>query len=773
MKRIILTILLFTSITSIHAQENEPTKFTISNFNGLYDLHKPWHEMYPPKFSPALLNVKLDRKSVRKREGYVKYNQTALNTFPVRNMWVYYDVDESISYHYAVCGSTIYYTTGSATYSVLYSTISATNQIKFINYASKCYIFNIDRNEATMLIVDGTSVTTSTNVPTGTVSDAELWLDRAWVSIGSILYRSATFDCNNWTNPEGQRRRYEINTNDGQKIRALKAYRNFLYGFKDWTIFMVSAPQDMRYFEDTAGVQILNTALGCIYPETVCIRNGLLTWFGNTNTGESGIYESNGQSLNYVSEGIPDLMATIGQTTANTFSFEDTTETDFDAGTHTSVDIETTSGDVVCLVTDQESLPTETGGLLLHTTDIYQSFRPKYTTKTNLFKINIYKEGSGATQTVWIRETTASGTILSTATITPSGLGASAVWYDLDFSPTVLLTAEATYFLRVDKAGDANDTNRWTTNANDYSRGSLTQNANLDMSFKQYTIGKSTFYSQVHDLTSPISFGVSSLAITDVSEISTTTFSVSADTYSFVTWNDLEDGVVPAVTALQYAQIRTIFNKTSSTHTASIQSYGMIWNDTRKGNDELTSGVFKNNYWTAYEIDGSTINTRVLYYDKYNNLIPFTGMHGNCFIPWYDKFYMGSSDNNGFVYELNKADTYTDNGADIEAYYRTKTYNLVNDKFYFNPRFISAELVASDTDFNVDIDYRLDYNVGVSTTNVIDMDSASNIITKRFDIFRSAQSRFFDIQVGDTSSNGWELTKFGFQLKRGARRLGQ
>ena len=55
MKKILIALILFTSITNIYAEKLE--KVTISEFKGLLDRLPDYHEKFPAWFSPFLQNV--------------------------------------------------------------------------------------------------------------------------------------------------------------------------------------------------------------------------------------------------------------------------------------------------------------------------------------------------------------------------------------------------------------------------------------------------------------------------------------------------------------------------------------------------------------------------------------------------------------------------------------------------------------------------------------------------------------------------------------------
>lgn len=185
----------------------------------------------------------------------------------------------------------------------------------------------------------------------------------------------------------------------------------------------------------------------------------------------------------------------------------------------------------------------------------------------------------------------------------------------------------------------------------------------------------STWTSACHNLGSISSFG-NLAATTDLTGGGTIAFTVCSSANSNCT--SATCAVISAnsqitVATNTYAQIITTFTATISTQTATLNSATVQWFSGSKANP-MASAVYDNRYWlsvTTSSVDSANDTVIVL-----NTVGAFSlfDIHAGGLVVIRNNLYHSDSNSTGKVYEDNQG--YDDNGVAVNAYVRTRDYNL-------------------------------------------------------------------------------------------------
>lgn len=156
------------------------------------------------------------------------------------------------------------------------------------------------------------------------------------------------------------------------------------------------------------------------------------------------------------------------------------------------------------------------------------------------------------------------------------------------------------------------------------------------------------------------------------------------------------------------------------------------------GLKNLSSMVYRNKaYITVTYGNGETTNNRIYVYDfSIANLsknqeaswVPWTGLNAQQFTVLDGKLYYQTSDTTGFVYEMNKASTYSDDGVAIDSYFWTKEFygipgdeQNIKDWRYFNI------LYDKPGNYYMDVNYKVDSDNGDGNRIQIDLTPGSSV----------------------------------------------
>lgn len=156
------------------------------------------------------------------------------------------------------------------------------------------------------------------------------------------------------------------------------------------------------------------------------------------------------------------------------------------------------------------------------------------------------------------------------------------------------------------------------------------------------------------------------------------------------------------------------------------------------GFSRISSMVFQNKAYIAVTYgDGNTTNNRVYVFDfSISNLsknqeaswVPWTGINAEQMTVYDGKLYFISSTANGFVYEMNKASTYSDDGAAINSYIYTKEFAGVpgHEQYHKDFRFFNL-LYEKAGGYYMDVFFRADSDTGDGNRLQVSLDPGSSL----------------------------------------------
>jgi hypothetical protein len=131
--------------------------------------------------------------------------------------------------------------------------------------------------------------------------------------------------------------------------------------------------------------------------------------------------------------------------------------------------------------------------------------------------------------------------------------------------------------------------------------------------------------------------------------------------------------------------------------------------------------AFDNKLWFAVTYNtGQTTNNRIYHFDfvrrsksrKIGSWVPFTGIAASMFTVYNSQLYFGTSEDSGFVYQLQDG-TYTDDGAAIDSFYETKEFDGGNTWRHFEKDFRQANFTVETLgNWDMRVTYRIDADKG-------------------------------------------------------------
>jgi len=151
----------------------------------------------------------------------------------------------------------------------------------------------------------------------------------------------------------------------------------------------------------------------------------------------------------------------------------------------------------------------------------------------------------------------------------------------------------------------------------------------------------------------------------------------------------------------------------------------------------MAMGLFENRLYLAYTGLGEARNAKILWLDT-NRIVlgqqpdgwsPWTGIESNVFTVHNGKFYAGSSNSNGFVYQL-EAGVYSDSGTAINSYFWTKEIGGEDDGSLdsyvkdFRELYIWQARLGS---YNMSVRVRTDGSTGAGSAQNIDLSPGGSV----------------------------------------------
>ena len=328
----ILFLLLALSVQA-SAQQAEQV-FTLPLFrDGLYTRYSA--NAIPDGALSEALNVTLDEDVdgvVVARNGYAKYNTSALpNSKTVRGLWPF-DASDGTKYMVAHTSETFYKTTGDGIWTAITgaNNFSLTKDFDCVQTIGKFWCANGD----TVFSWDGTSTATISGAPVGNLVGR--FRNRVLVSgISGSKGRvrgSAELDGSDYVLqvPGVSTTPFNIafgGADDGEEVTCLMG------AFQD--VFVVGKRKSLwglyGFGRNDFQVRELSREVGCIENRSVQEKNNCLYWMSLR-----GIEKFCGASIERVSDPIRDKLDTIVATAGNARSALDTTQADFEAGNLTA-----------------------------------------------------------------------------------------------------------------------------------------------------------------------------------------------------------------------------------------------------------------------------------------------------------------------------------------------------------------------------------------------------------------------------------------------------
>lgn len=153
--------------------------------------------------------------------------------------------------------------------------------------------------------------------------------------------------------------------------------------------------------------------------------------------------------------------------------------------------------------------------------------------------------------------------------------------------------------------------------------------------------------------------------------------------------------------------------------------------------EDITSIVYQNKaYISVTKGDGNTSNNRIYVFDfsfgdlssqNKNSWTPWTGLNARDFTVFEGNLYYGTSDDTGFVYQMNTS-TYNDDGSAIDSYYWTKEYSGRPGEETIEKDFRYSRLFYEKSGgYFMDFSYRTDSDSGSGNQQQINLDPGGSL----------------------------------------------
>lgn len=281
------------------------------------------------------LNVLLDQDVdgvVVARNGYSKYNTTAItDTKTVRGLWAF-DASDGTKYMVAHSSQNFYKTTGDGIWTAITgaNNFSVAKDFDCVQTLGKLYCGNTD----TVFSWDGTSTATVSAAPLGNLLGR--FRNRLLIAgvsgAKSRLRGSGELDTSDWTLqiPGVSTTPFSIalgGSDDGEDITCLMG------AFQD--VFVIGKRSSLwglyGFGRTDFQVRELSREVGCLEQRSVREKNNCLYWLS-----QRGVEKFCGASIDRVGDPIRNNIDTIVAAAGNTRSLTDTTQSDFEQGNLTA-----------------------------------------------------------------------------------------------------------------------------------------------------------------------------------------------------------------------------------------------------------------------------------------------------------------------------------------------------------------------------------------------------------------------------------------------------
>ena len=277
----------------------------------------------------------------------------------------------------------------------------------------------------------------------------------------------------------------------------------------------------------------------------------------------------------------------------------------------------------------------------------------------------------------------------------------------------------------------------------------------------------STFYSPVHKAEKIVSWQKFEADKQD--DGGTHVFSIRSHATAFpvlsstITWASVSGGDVPTVSTAAYFQIKDEFSVTKSTQNPILNSYTLRWYEglvTDKG-----YGIYFDDaiWWSVASGAGVINNNYILRLDIVNKGWTLYDIGTNGMYIKSTDLYFGSSDS-GYIYQFGGTDN--DNGAAINAYWKSKDYSVTS--LFVEKEFNKVSVAAgSESGSTITLTYEID---GSSSTafDIPLADSSSDFIKYNRNLAGGRAGQTINFKVGNNAADQpFEIfgIQFGYRSK--------
>ena len=686
-----------------------------------------------PEFVKDAQNVYFDADlGSSKRGGYEKVNSVSLGSKTVTEMYGYSISTGAIgSVHFSsnsteiltfFSGSTMAYTLGGTTFTVIISTLNESYPIDCVPAFGRLWCVNGDRSFSYLA---GTHTMETTGFPTGTM--IEFHANRLWVAgvpgNESTLYGSKFLDGTNWTlgGNAGDAVQIPIGLNDGDVITCVRSYGDALVTGKRRTLWALIGASQLDF-----GTKNLSRSIGCFDDHTMREKQGSLFWLSQ-------------RGLEKFSDGLvdPPFGAPIKDWTdkflsgpppgGGAASFTDSTQADFEAGISTYLNSSTLPGSVFISspIVDVSTVILDANSVAPYAfaSNVYGGGIPKGAfamsfvaqMDTRLLEAHfearpdfIYTSESGHVIILTTGDVTPSAVTLpvSTGNVLPL-LGFPVTVYGKFPSATNSLTQGVTYWIVSYGTGSVSGGTglvyvNITTDAaktQDFTLAISTDNRKdsawtlypTTVPFVNVVLSSAIIFSSIRDLGSTVRSidffsGSEILNEGDIDYYART--ASSFDGISGAGWTAQPLGGSFTAGKNRFVQWRADFSRTVSSQNPILQDITVTWTDT-DSKPHLASWIVDGRYLlsgsTASVAD--TSNETIIVVDKFDNFTRINGMNAMSFADAFGKTYFGTSmssgPKSGLLYRM--TDSFSDDTNPIDAFVRIRDDcfgNCAQDKYF-------------------------------------------------------------------------------------------
>ena len=674
----LIPILLLSSLLYGEGSQNQQV---VGPFSGLNNADNP--AAISENKAQDLLNVdlSLNGKSVKKRDGYGLAYSLAITTSVVHGVHQFYDLngnDISIAFNDTRIGSSI---NGSSPQVIM---SSGPNGATYQCVDSQGFAYCANTSRTRIIKTNGLTFSSINNLnSTGTI--VSLTPDRLVVSgfsdAPNRIDFSAAADFNNWTTGVAPTSAFQFTVSaPGSKITMLCYAFNRIMWFKDTSFGYILQGQTASDWV----VKTISPNIGTLDNSYVYYQ-GILYFRGN----DAHIWSYDGSNLQKLTR---DISGTISASqTRNSNFWTQSTQAEFESGSLTTMDSTSTVGAL------QLQLIGPYTNVAFSSPDLYRSSCPtlgaqQFRTPSpgylvNSLTLQLKKTGSPPDSTLRIlndSSNTPGTTVIVSTVINSASVSTTGTSYTATFNSPVALTGNTSYWVQILNNGSCStDYLWWKTQVtgsgpyyNQIGNGIISLSGNLGLTAITVSTYSATGSYRSAVKNAPLLSAWDSFTATKADFSGTHTFYIRASTGQFSvgsstpSWSTINSGNVPSISTGVYFQLRDDVTNTSGYSTPILYDVSQAW---LEGNaiDKAYATYFSDSILWAVTTGTSTINNRVLKLDLLNQTWLLYDLQSNGFYTKQNNLYFGSS-SGGYVYKF--GDSTSDNGNSINAYWKSKDF---------------------------------------------------------------------------------------------------